>query len=357
MRSSVSVVSRCSGAKSTKVPGGAAAPSSISVAGTSAFIPSRSTASGTARSSVAPSGGVPVRVTGWPSSPDKISSTPGSVLITVFPSGRVIRAVASSRASADRVSMSRHSRGYFALATLPVRRLTTARRRSLARPLRLTSAASRSSPSMDLTGYRRKTVTVPSILRDYAAAYRARPGPAPPLAGVLSAGCPRGVIHGRVAAVLAGLAQVLDERAGEHGRQGGNATAVHPDLAVLRVPGQADPALPIPGTRPGGPLVVLDLAAAGPVKLPVIHLVVLGQQELDRRPAQAEADLDITRDLRRPEIKDEDAGTDADVKLARAGPAAQALDDAVVEVHALGFPLGSGLGGHDAVHVSGLLFG
>jgi hypothetical protein len=91
---------------------------------------------------------------------------PGSVLHTVSPPGKVIRATESSRASADRVSMSRHNRGYFALATLPVRRLTTARRRSRASPLRLTSASARSSPSMDLTGYRRTTVTVPSMLRD-----------------------------------------------------------------------------------------------------------------------------------------------------------------------------------------------
>src|SRR5689334_14080227 len=305
MRSSVAVVIRCSGAKSTKVPGGAAAPISISVAATWAFIPSRSTASGTARSSAAPGGGVSVSVTGWPSTADSTSSTPGSALDTAFPPGSVNRA-ASSTAAADRVSMPRHSRGYFALATLPVRRLTTARRRSLARPLRLTSAASRFSPSMDLTGYRRKTVTVPSILRDYArSAPGARGGRDPPrapgaltLASAPLASCPRGVVHGRVAAVLVGLAQVLDIRAGEHGRQGGHATAVHPDFTVLRVPGQADPALPIPGTRPRGPLVVLDLAAAGPVKLPVVHLVVLGQQELDRGPVQAEADLDITRDLR-----------------------------------------------------------
>ena len=72
---------------------------------------------------------------------------------------------------------------------------------------------------------------------------------------------------------------------------------------------------------------------------------------------QAEADLDITRDLRRAEIEDEDAETDADVELARAGPAAQALGDAVVNVHALGVLLGSGLGGHGAVHAGGLLFG
>ena len=71
MRSSVAVVIRCSGAKSTKVPGGAAAPISISVAATWAFIPSRSTASGTARSSVAPGGGVSVSVTGWPSTADR----------------------------------------------------------------------------------------------------------------------------------------------------------------------------------------------------------------------------------------------------------------------------------------------
>src|SRR5690242_11132327 len=295
MRSSVAVVIRCSGAKSTKVPGGAAAPISISVAATWAFIPSRSTASGTARSSAAPGGGVSVSVTGWPSTADRTSSTPGSVLDTVFPPGSVIRA-ASSRASADKVSMSRHSRGYFALATLPVRRLTTARRRSLASPPRLTSAASRSSPSMDLTGYRRSTVTVPSMLRDYAPAYL-RSG----LAGrteLRLPSRPRGVVHSRVAAVRAGLAQVLDVRAGEHGRQGGHATAVHPDLAVLRATGQPDPA----AARLRGPLVVLDPAAARPAETPVIHLVALGKQELDRGPVQVEAELDVSRDLRRAEV-------------------------------------------------------
>ena len=48
----------------------------------------------------------------------------------------------------------------------PLHLFTTARRRSLASPLRLTSASSRSSPSMDLTGYRRKALTVPSMLPD-----------------------------------------------------------------------------------------------------------------------------------------------------------------------------------------------
>ena len=162
MRSSVAVVSKWSGAKSTKVPGGAPAPISMSSAGTWAFIPSRSTASGTARSSDAPGGGVAVSVTGSFSSADRTSSMSVSVLQTVFPPGSVIRA-ASSTASADSVSRSRHSLGYFALATLPVRRLTTARRRSRARPWWLTSLASRSSPSIDLTGYRRSAVTVPSM--------------------------------------------------------------------------------------------------------------------------------------------------------------------------------------------------
>jgi len=69
---------------------------------------------------------------------------------------------------------------------------------------------------------------------------------------------------------------------------------VHPDLAVVRVAGQADPA----AARPGGLLVVLDPATAGPVKVPVIDLVALGQQELDGRPVRVEADLDVIGNLR-----------------------------------------------------------
>ena len=42
----------------------------------------------------------------------------------------------------------------------------------------------------------------------------------------------------------------------------GHPAAVHPDLAVVRVAGQADHA----AARPGGPLVVLDPAAAGPLE-------------------------------------------------------------------------------------------
>jgi hypothetical protein len=87
----------------------------------------------------------------------------------------------------------------------------------------------------------------------------------------------------------------------------------------------------------------------------VIYLVALGEQELDRGPVQVEAELDVSRDLRRAEVEDEDAGTDADVELARAGPAAQALGDAVVDVQALGSRSGEGRRGRRAVHVGGLL--
>ena len=88
---------------------------------------------------------------------------------------------------------------------------------------------------------------------------------------------------------------------------------------------QADPA----GARPGGPLVVLDLAAAGPVEVPVIHLVAVGEEQLEGGPPQVEANLDVTLDVRRSKVKDEDededAGANAGVELARAGPVPRRL--------------------------------
>ena len=166
IRARVPVVSRCSGAKSTKVPGGEPAPICMTSAGTCAAMPSRSTASGTARSSVAPGGGVAVSRTGSFSTSDKMASASVSVLSTVLPPGRVIRTwlrLSSSSVSADRVSRSRQSRGYFALAILPVVRLTTARRRSPARPVRVTVLTATSWPSIDLTGYRRSLITIPTM--------------------------------------------------------------------------------------------------------------------------------------------------------------------------------------------------
>ena len=112
---------------------------------------------------------------------------------------------------------------------------------------------------------------------------------------------------------------------------------------------QADPA----GARPGGPLVVLDLAAAGPVEVPVIHLVAVGEQQLEGAPPQVEANLDVTLDVRRSKVKDEDAGANAGVELVRAGPVAQSLGDGVVDVQALRLPWGRGLEGHRAVHRGG----
>ena len=84
---------------------------------------------------------------------------------------------------------------------------------------------------------------------------------------------------------------------------------------------QADPA----AARPGGPLVVLDLAAAGPVEVPVIHLVAVGEEQLEGGPPQVEANLDVTLDVRRAEVEDEDAGANAGVELARAGPVPRRL--------------------------------
>src|ERR1039457_6201102 len=166
MRSKVEVVSRCSGAKSTKVPGGEPAPISLTSQGTCALMQARSTASGTARSSAAAGGRVAVSVTGSSSSSDRTVSTSASVLQTVLPPGKVIRTASSGAAAeAEAVSRSRQSRGYLALAILPVVRLTTASQRSLATPVQLTSVASTSSPSIDLTGYRRRAPTVPSMLR------------------------------------------------------------------------------------------------------------------------------------------------------------------------------------------------
>ena len=84
---------------------------------------------------------------------------------------------------------------------------------------------------------------------------------------------------------------------------------MHPDLAVVRVAGQVYPA---PG-RPGGPLVVPDLAAAAPAEVPVVDLVTLGEQQLEGGPVQVKADLDVTLDLRRAEVEDEDAGAGPDI--------------------------------------------
>jgi len=87
----------------------------------------------------------------------------------------------------------------------------------------------------------------------------------------------------------------------------------------------------------------------------VIHLVALGEQQLEGGPLQVQADLDVTLDVRRAEVEDEDAVANAGVELARAGPAAQALGDGVVDMQALDFPCGRGLGGHRVVHRGGLL--
>ncbi len=108
---------------------------------------------------------------------------------------------------------------------------------------------------------------------------------------------------------------------------------MHPDLAGVRLARQAD----LAAAWPGGPLVVLDLAAAGPVEVPVIHLVAFGEQQLEGGPPQVEANLDVTRDVRRAEVEDEDAEANAGVEPARAGPAAQALGHGVVDVQALCF--------------------
>ncbi len=75
---------------------------------------------------------------------------PGSVLAIAVPSGKAI--FTSGPETAASLSMARHSRGFLALATLPVWRCTRPSTRSPARPRPVTSQARRSSPSIDLTG-------------------------------------------------------------------------------------------------------------------------------------------------------------------------------------------------------------
>ena len=56
-----------------------------------------------------------------------------------------------------------HFRGFFALATSPSQRSSTAYARSPRSPQGLISATSSSSPSMDLTGYRHSDTTAPMV--------------------------------------------------------------------------------------------------------------------------------------------------------------------------------------------------
>jgi hypothetical protein len=75
---------------------------------------------------------------------------PGSVLTMAVPSGKAI--FTSGPEAAASLSMSRHSRGFLALAILPVSRCTTPSTRSPSRPRPVTRQASTFSPSIDLTG-------------------------------------------------------------------------------------------------------------------------------------------------------------------------------------------------------------
>jgi hypothetical protein len=72
-----------------------------------------------------------------------------------------------------------------------------------------------------------------------------------------------------------------------------------------------------------------------------------------RGPVQVKADLDVTFDLRRAEVQDQDAVPSPDVEVACAGPATQALGDAVIGVQVLDGP---GFGRHRGVHVVVLRF-
>jgi hypothetical protein len=70
-----------------------------------------------------------------------------------------------------------------------------------------------------------------------------------------------------------------------------------------------------------------------------------------RGPVQVKADLHVTFDLRRAEVQD--AVPSPDVEVACAGPATQALGDAVIGVQALDGP---GFGHRRGVHVVVLRF-
>jgi hypothetical protein len=71
---------------------------------------------------------------------------------------------------------------------------------------------------------------------------------------------------------------------------------------------------------------LLDLAAAGPGKVPLVDDRVAVDQERDRRVVQVQVELDVTGgDLRRPQV-DRDLGVPgADLEGPGGGPVAQPL--------------------------------
>ena len=141
------------------MPGGAAMPRRSSVTVSRWPSGDSPSMSGQYSSKTASAGAVRSSVTLCLTTPDNASSTSGSSLVTVAPSGSVMRTDGSSRAvSGGSVSVAWHWNrfgqrfGFFALATLPVSASTSAYARSPSRPCSVTAEASSSSPIIDLTG-------------------------------------------------------------------------------------------------------------------------------------------------------------------------------------------------------------
>ena len=143
---------------STKLPPGVPCAISRVGAATSASTPCSRTSSGSGRSTSAPAGRVALRCTARPSRAPSRASTSGSSASTAVPSGSVIRTAGPP--VARHRSRSRQSRGCFAVATRPVAVSISASARSPTTPPGSSVSRARSSPSIDLTGWRRSAVIV-----------------------------------------------------------------------------------------------------------------------------------------------------------------------------------------------------
>ena len=110
-----------------------------------------------------------VKCTSRPMAADSRLSTSTSSLLTVDPSASSMRTAApdlgSSSYVARKPSSGSHSRGCFALATLPVSMSTSPQARSPRMPLSVMSTAAGCSPSIDFTGKRLSVFTVPTVIR------------------------------------------------------------------------------------------------------------------------------------------------------------------------------------------------
>ena len=127
--------------------------------------PPAANSSGLARSSCRASSRAKANFTGRSTSAESLSEAPASAASRRQPSGvTMATAPLSSRYVAAHSSNRRQRLGIFALATLPVSASINAQTLSPDKPRVRTSARSRVSPSIDLTGYRQSSPTVPILV-------------------------------------------------------------------------------------------------------------------------------------------------------------------------------------------------